>query len=126
MNFDEFVKTLDVDYWCSGVAGISFEKVVELLKTDDVFVVDVRTAAESEWVSYNYATNIPLNELPDRLDELPKDKVIAVFCYSGTRATIASTYLHAKGFDNAKILGPGVADLAAQVKPGFAKKNPLK
>ncbi|MEE8482105.1 MAG: FAD-dependent oxidoreductase, partial [Acidiferrobacterales bacterium] len=47
---------------------------------DNVFVLDVRTPEEYELGAIHNSTNIPLEELRDRLDEIPKDKQILIYC----------------------------------------------
>ena len=39
---------------------------------------------------------VPLNELPERLGELPKDKIVVTACPHKDRAIIAMTYLRSK------------------------------
>ena len=69
----------------------------ELRQNGAVFV-DVRSPAE--FVSGNApgSINIPLNELPSRLVELPKDRDVVVFCASGSRSSMAKMVLKTKGF----------------------------
>ena len=48
----------------------------------------------------NYETNnIPLDEIPKRMGELPKDKRIFVHCSTGARADLAYRELIENGFD---------------------------
>lgn len=42
----------------------------------------------------------PLNELPKRLAELLKDKIIVTACPHKDRSSIAMTYLRTKGYDD--------------------------
>jgi len=49
---------------------------------DNKFLLDVRTPDEFSLFSLPGAVNIPLDELRDRLSELPKDKMIYTFCAS--------------------------------------------
>jgi rhodanese-related sulfurtransferase len=51
------------------------------------------------------AVNIPLNELRDRLDEIPKDKRILVYCQVGLRAYIACRILMQHGYDAYNLSG---------------------
>jgi rhodanese-related sulfurtransferase len=51
------------------------------------------------------AVNIPLGQLRDRLDELPRDKTINVFCRSGQRSYYATRVLLQNGFDVKNISG---------------------
>lgn len=57
------------------------------------------------------AVNIPLGQLRGRLDELPRDREIHVFCRSSQRAYYAMRFLLANGFD-AKTVSGGMLSLA--------------
>ena len=122
-QFDELLRNFDFEYFGTGSHKISFEKVVELMKEDEVFVLDVRTQEELKWVSLNFTTNIPTNEIPDRLNEINKNKTIAILCVSGTRATMVSTYLQVNGYNDVKIIPHSLAELAGFMNPGFVRKN---
>jgi rhodanese-related sulfurtransferase len=69
------------------------------------FLLDVRTAAEFAAGSLPGATNIPVTELADRIDELPTDVPIVTYCQSGARATTAANLLRDEGFEVCN-LGP--------------------
>ncbi len=47
----------------------------------------------------NFGLKIPVNELPKRLDELPKDELIAVACPHSDRSNMARVYLVEQGFN---------------------------
>ncbi len=62
-------------------------------------VIDVRTQAEFKAGHYSGATNIPLNELQNRIGDVgDKKKAIVVYCASGMRSARAVTILTAEGF----------------------------
>jgi rhodanese-related sulfurtransferase len=65
---------------------VSTEEAYQMYQQNDTFVVDVRT--QEEWNEYHVPnTNlIPLDQLPSRLNEVPKDKEILVVCRSGNRS----------------------------------------
>lgn len=69
------------------------------------FVLDVRTQAE--WDDYHVpnTTLIPLDELPNRLSELPKDKEIVVICHSGNRSQQGRDILLNAGFNATSMTG---------------------
>jgi rhodanese-related sulfurtransferase len=69
----------------------------ELRQNGAVFV-DVRSPAEFASGNAPGSINIPLNELPSRLVELPKDRDVVVFCASGSRSSMAKMVLKTKGF----------------------------
>lgn len=72
---------------------------------EDSFLLDVRNPRELEVEHLPEALNIPLPELRDRLDELPKDREILVFCRSGQRAYYATRVLLQHGFKARNLSG---------------------
>jgi rhodanese-related sulfurtransferase len=75
-------------------------------------VVDVRT--QEEWDAYHApnTTLIPLDQLPNRLSELPKDKEILVICHSGNRSKQGRDILVNAGYNAASINGGLLAWIA--------------
>lgn len=82
-------------------------------------LLDVRTPAEYNLGTIDGAVNIPLDELRNRLDEVPMDKDIYIFCQAGLRGYIAYRILIQKGFKNVKNLSGGYKtyQLAVQKQP---------
>ncbi len=80
------------------------------------FVVDVRT--QEEWDEYHVpnTTLIPLDQLPNRLSELPKDKEIVVICRSGNRSQEGRDILLSAGYNATSMTG-GVKDWYAKGYP---------
>ena len=69
------------------------------------FLLDVRT--QEEWDEYHApnTTLIPLDELPSRLSELPKDQEIVVICRSGNRSQQGRDILLDAGFNATSMAG---------------------
>lgn len=72
------------------------------------YVVDVRN--EKEWSGGHIegSVNIPLVHLVERIDEIPKDKKLAVVCMSGYRSSIAASLLQQNGITNFRDLVGGM------------------
>jgi rhodanese-related sulfurtransferase len=117
-SFDDILKEMDFDFFGSGEYGMSLEEAQRVLSNDHFIFLDIRTSEEVERVTFPFAKHIPLNELPDRLDELPKDKFIVPFCASVFRAAMAYVYLLTKGYDEVKGLTATTDQLATILKPG--------
>ncbi|HCX65436.1 MAG TPA: pyridine nucleotide-disulfide oxidoreductase [Eubacteriaceae bacterium] len=81
-----------------------FEQVkvsdVRGLVESDAFIVDVREKGEYEAGHLVNAVNIPLSELRDRLDEIPKDQPVYLHCRSAQRSYNALLALQNLGYDN--------------------------
>jgi len=78
----------------------------------NAIIVDARTKEEvAELGSFKNTINIPLDEIPARMNELPKDKKIYVHCSTGARADMAYNELIKHGY-NAKFLLLNIKDAA--------------
>jgi NADPH-dependent 2,4-dienoyl-CoA reductase/sulfur reductase-like enzyme/rhodanese-related sulfurtransferase len=77
----------------------------EYLPTEDAVILDVREVSEFEGGHVAGAVNIPLPKLRDRVDELPKDREIWVYCQVGQRAYYATRILRLNGFNAKNITG---------------------
>ena len=76
----------------------------------DVIIVDARTKEEvAELGMFKNTINIPLDELTNRMNELPRDKKIYVHCSTGARADMAYKELVNNGF-NVKFLLLNISD----------------
>ncbi len=76
----------------------------------DAIIVDARTKEEvAELGIFKNTINIPLDEIPARMNELPKDKKIYVHCSTGARADMAYKELVKNGF-NVKFLLLNISD----------------
>lgn len=61
-------------------------------------VLDVRTPAEFRAGAFPGAKNIPLQEVANRLKELPKNRSLIVYCASGNRSSSAAQLLSKAGY----------------------------
>jgi rhodanese-related sulfurtransferase/predicted transcriptional regulator len=68
------------EYLGAEVEAISREELVKRLRGNDVVVVDVRPAEEFDAGHIRGAVSIPLDELDERLAELPADSEIVAYC----------------------------------------------
>ncbi len=70
-------------------------------------LVDVRTAEEFASGAIANAINIPLDELRNRMNELPTNKRIAIYCQAGLRGYIGQRILRQRGFEQVMNLSGG-------------------
>ncbi|WP_297406136.1 rhodanese-like domain-containing protein [uncultured Cetobacterium sp.] len=77
---------------------ISKLEVIELLKNNSATLLDVRTDEEYQEKHLENSIHIPLNELPERLNELDKEKSYVTFCRSGVRSKSGALILQDNGF----------------------------
>lgn len=79
-------------------------------------ILDVRTDKEWSEGHIDGAIHIHGGTLQDRVNEVPKDKPVAVICGSGYRASIASSFLQREGFEDvANVIGGMSAWKAAKL-----------
>lgn len=91
----------------------------EDVKEED-FVLDVRTPQEYAAGHIAGSVNIPLDELRERLGELPKDTAITVTCAVGLRGYIAARILVGHGFKALDLTG-GYRMYATAKRAGIVK-----
>lgn len=91
----------------------------ELLAADPagMFLLDVRTPEEYAFGAIDGAVNIPLDELRDRISEIPADKEVVIYCAVGLRGYLALKILTARGYRQVKNLSGGYKTFATATVP---------
>ena len=79
--------------------------VENLPRDGSVFLLDTRTPFEVMQGKIDGFVNIPLDELRERIDEIPKDKPVYVHCHSGLRSYLACRILIGNGYDCYNLAG---------------------
>ena len=97
---------------------------IDNLDRNKTLLLDVRTPSEYELGTIQGAINIPLEKLRERLNELPKDKDIVVFCAVGLRGYLAIRILQGHGFKNVCNLSGGYQIYALATAPITNKATP--
>ena len=80
----------------SSFATATFADLAQVRHHREVVVLDVRRADEHDEARIDGAVNVPIHELPRRLDEVPAGEVW-VHCAGGYRASVAASFLSAAG-----------------------------
>ena len=83
-------------------------EVLELkkkLKNKEVVLVDVREPYEVEICNIKGSLFIPMNEIPQNIEQLDKEKRYAVMCHSGVRSLYVSNYLNSLGYSTLNVTG---------------------
>ncbi|HEY6933090.1 MAG TPA: MBL fold metallo-hydrolase, partial [Marmoricola sp.] len=80
----------------SGYPTATFADLADVRHHREVVVLDVRRTDEHDAARIEGAVNIPIHELPRRLDEVPAGEVW-VHCAAGYRASVAASFLSAAG-----------------------------
>jgi len=86
---------------------------------DDVAIIDVREPAEYSTCAIEGSILIPLSTLPDRLSELPKDKLLVMQCHHGSRSARATQFLLQHGHTNVVNLTGGIHAWTIEIDPNL-------
>lgn len=117
-----------VEGWRSSTGGLQTIPAVALsdvrtsIGADDATLLDVR--GEGEWRAAHApgSLNIPLGNLNQRVNEIPRDHSIIVHCQSGARAAIAASLLKARGFADVRVFPGGFVEWNAAEDAGAGKR----
>jgi NADPH-dependent 2,4-dienoyl-CoA reductase/sulfur reductase-like enzyme/rhodanese-related sulfurtransferase len=77
----------------------------DALEKNRTFVLDVRNPSEYRLDHIEGAVNIPLNELRDRMGEVPHDRQVWAYCAAGQRSYYAARALSQYGYDIKNLSG---------------------
>lgn len=118
-SFDAYLKSFD--YEAIQDMKVKTVEMLNMLEDDTAQVIDIRFPEEYEAWHIGFAKNIPLNELPDRLDELDKTKLIITVCPHNDRANIARMFLMLKGY-KVRYLSDGLLTVTDYLRGENAKE----
>lgn len=124
-ELDDFLKTMTFEYFGSGQHKIGPQAFFD---KDNALFLDVRSHEEFETLSFSLnhhcdVLHVPIDELPERVQEIPKHMLVAIFCPASVRASMVFAYLKVAGYDNVKILEGGYEQLTADLKTGKLYKQ---
>lgn len=118
ITLENFVRTFNyetrTDMKCTG------KELLALLAKNEAVLIDIRFPEEQRAWGMGFAMKIPLSELPDRLKEIPKDKIIVTACPHIDRSNIAMVYLRTQGY-NARYLVDGLVGFAELLRGDMAR-----
>jgi adenylyltransferase/sulfurtransferase len=128
-------KLIDYEQFCGmrgqeapapAVSDDQHETTVDELKRrldsgEKLFVLDVRNPEEYQICRIPGSTLIPLPQLPQRFQELDKDREIVIHCKSGMRSLKAQQFLRGQGFENTKNLKGGILAWADSIDRSMPK-----
>lgn len=81
---------------------ISWRELVE--QKERLMLIDTRTPEEYSFGTIQGAVNIPLDEIRERLSDIPTDNPVVLFCAAGLRGYLAQRILMGRGYDNTRNL----------------------
>ena len=93
------------------INSIPADEALDHIHMHDSFVLDVRRPEEFEEDHLENATNIPINDINDRLEEIPEDKDLVIYCLHGIRSGKAAHYLLSKGYTKVSHITDGITGI---------------
>lgn len=77
---------------------ITIEELMKLAP-GEMTILDVRPREEYQRGTFAGALSMPMKEIPERVEEIPKDKPVCLLCHTGERSVEYVDYLEQKGYD---------------------------
>jgi rhodanese-related sulfurtransferase len=82
-------------------------------------LIDVREPWELDLCRVDFATPIPMGEIPDRLAEIDRTAPVVVMCHHGGRSLRVAHFLAQQGFDRVANLTGGIDAWREQIEPSM-------
>jgi len=117
-DFSDYLRSFDYDERVA--MKIQLPEMLKLYEENKIQLVDIRFNEEHAAWKVGIGQHIPLNEIPDRLDELDKNKTIVTMCPHYDRAEIARLYLTIMGF-HSRYLTDGMLGIAQHLRGDIAR-----
>src|SRR5204862_127357 len=111
---------IDYEEFCNPMEDITPQQLAERLAQNEAIVlIDVREPYEWDIGHIESARHIPMQQIPKRLDEIPRDVEVVMICRSGARSGHVQHHLQQQGFTNVKNLTAGMQRWAREVDPAI-------
>jgi adenylyltransferase/sulfurtransferase len=102
---------------------LSVTEAKRLLDTapDTTVLIDVREPYELEICAVAGSEDIPMRQIPEHVDTLPKNKHLLVLCHHGNRSMRVTEFLRARGFTAVSNVAGGIEAWAEQIEPAMRR-----
>ena len=84
-------------------------------------VLDIREPVEVAICAIEDSVSIPMQQVPQRLEALPREHPLIIVCHHGARSAKVTEFLRNSGFDNAWNLDGGIDAWAGLVEPDMPR-----
>jgi len=98
----------------------NFAKVWQSEDDSKPILLDVREPWEISFASITGSVNIPMNQIPERLNELPHNRALVVMCHHGGRSLSVAQYLAHNGFSDLSNLSGGIHAWSTEIDSNIA------
>jgi rhodanese-related sulfurtransferase len=101
------------------ITSISTDSLASMLLSSDTVLLNVCLTLDAEkfWIDTPARIHIPMDELQDRLAEIPRNKKIAIICLKGKRSPLVARYLMGKGFMHVYSVDGGLQKWVMEGRP---------
>lgn len=89
---------------------------------ENAYLIDVRPTISFQTKTIEGAVNIPISEIRNRLNEIPQNRKVILFCNTGYNSYVASRILAQNGFNNVYSLTGGI-ELYKELKKNITPKK---
>lgn len=90
----------------ASIPQISATELADRLQAEDrPVLLDVREPEEVEICNLPDHVHIPMAQVPQGLDRLPRDRPVVVYCHSGMRSAQVTAFLRQHGLDAVNLAG---------------------
>jgi len=95
----------------------------KLKANEPVYLLDVRSPGEHEFVALPKSVLLPLHELPDRVAEVqpPPGATVIAYCHHGIRSLHAAAFLEQSGHANVVSLAGGIDAWSREIDPSVRR-----
>jgi len=92
------------------VEGLSPTEVERRLRDGPAgpVLLDVREPFERGLARIHPSVHIPMQEIPGRLSEIPRDRPLIVYCHTGVRSAMVAGFLEQRGYRQVANLNGGI------------------
>lgn len=94
---------------------------MRLARRDALVVIDVREEWEHAITHLDGAELVPMSSIPSRVNALPREVELVVYCHHGTRSAMVADYLRASGFPRVLNLTGGIDRWSVAVDPSIPR-----
>lgn len=122
-SMEQVLRSMTFEFFGMGRHRITLAELVQAKAEKGAVLIDLRSRQEAEMVALKLSglvevIHIPINELPDRVEEIPKQGLVGLVCSRMTRSAMAYLYLRGAGYENVRIVEGGYEGIVDEVQPG--------
>jgi adenylyltransferase/sulfurtransferase len=88
---------------------------------DRTLIIDVREPHELAICHLPQAEAIPMRQIPERLDALPRDRHLLILCHAGGRSRRVTEFLRARGLTAVSNIAGGIDAWAVEIDPSLPR-----